>query len=134
MHDTGLVQDYQLSVRVNILDPVFLEKFFEHLHNWEGCEDWEDKADKLEQIEASRQQSEKSILDQIAQAQQQWQEAMATLKDPTIPKTKQMKIDLADTCAGLEGKTAQLQQDLTALEDKEEEDDEVIQYQIYTLL
>jgi hypothetical protein len=133
IHNTGFVQDYQLSVHVDILDPLFLEKFFEHLHHWKGCEDWEDKEDKIDQIMANRRQSEQTILDQIAQAQQQWQEAMATLKDPTIPKTNQMKIDLADTCAGLEGKIAQLQQDLEKLT-VEEDGDEVIQYQIYTLL
>jgi len=130
MRDTGLVRDYQLSVHVDILDPPFVEKFLEHLRSWEGCEDWEDR---VQHIEENKHQRKQTILELIGQAQKQWQEVMTLLKDPNIPKTDQMKIDLATTCAGLEGKIAQLHEDLQLPEDEEQED-EVIQYQIYTLL
>ncbi|HEY3992104.1 MAG TPA: hypothetical protein VGM01_04400, partial [Ktedonobacteraceae bacterium] len=116
--------------QVRIIDPPFQEKFFEHLQTWKGVKGWEDR---VEQIEEGKVQREQTILGLIAQTQAQWQEAMDTLKDPTIPKTKQMRIDLSTTCQGLEEKIARLQVDLDQPPNKAE-DDEVIRYQIYTLL
>ncbi len=130
LRNTGLVYDYQLSVQVRIIDPLFQEKFFEHLQTWEGVAGWEDRE---EQIKEGKIQREKTILGLIEQAQQQWREAMGTLRDPTVPKTQQMKVDLTTTCQGLEEKLARLQADLEKPADEEEED-EAIQYEIYTLL
>jgi hypothetical protein len=57
---------------------------------------------------------------------------MAVLTNPKVPKTEQMQIALANDCAGLEAKIAKLEKDLDPPE--EEEDTEVILYQIHTLL
>src|SRR6266702_5856485 len=88
-------------------------------------------SDKL--LEKSIEQRKQTIRNLIAQAQSQWQESMSTLKNPRIPKTEQMQIDLAKTCAGLEGKIADLEKDLNQPA-SEEEEDQRIQYRIYTLL
>ena len=115
---------------VALIDSAFLEKFIERLKGWEGCEDWEDK---IEHLRAQRERKKQTIHNLIAEAQRRWQEAMATLKDPNIPKTTQMKIDLANECAGLENKIAKLQQDVLAT-DTNQEEEELVQYEIYTLL
>ena len=135
MYRSIIIGDYaqfhRFAVPIARIDAPFLEKFFEHLRNWEGCEDWEDK---LEERVKAQQSREGTILNLIDQAQRQWQEAMATLKDPNIPKTTQMKIDLAKTCEGLEWKITELQSQLAPVPQDEEEEDEKIQYEIYTLL
>jgi hypothetical protein len=115
---------------VPALDPLFLTKFFEHLRSWEGYSGWEDKIAQLEQLREGR---VATINKQINQARRQWQEAMDTLKNPDIRKTPQMRIDLANTCAGLEQTIASLEAD-AAKSVTEEEEDELTQYQIYTLL
>ena len=125
-----VIRNHILALTVQFLDSLFLSKFFEKLRSWEGFTGWEDK---IVQMEKLRESQIKSINRQIREAQRQWQEAMSTLKNPDIPKTPQMKIDLAKTCAGLEKTIAQLEADV----DKpvsEEEEDERTQYQIYTLL
>ncbi len=126
----GLAGDHILSLIVSFLDNLFLEKFFEHLRAWQGFDDWEDKIEQLDKLREAR---IATIQRQIATAKAQWQEAMATLKDPTIPKTAQMKIDLAKTCAGLEQTIAALEKDAQESV-TEDEEDELTQYQIYTLL
>src|SRR5690349_20733656 len=87
----------------------------------------------IELIEKQRKEEKQTIIQLIQQAKLQWQESMDTLKNPGIPKTEQMKIDLANTCAGLEEKIAMLEKDLDTPANEEEED-EITQYQIYTLL
>jgi len=121
---------YKFSVLIRSIDEPFLERLFEKLRTWQGCEDWEDK---IEQIQQNRESVTKSIREQIEQARKQWQESMSTLKNPNIRKTEQMKIDLANTCADLEFKIATLEKDLNPT-DEEKLEDEEIQYQIYTLL
>jgi len=118
------------ALPAKIIDSAFRKKLFEHLQAWKGCEDWEEQ---LEQIEKSIEQRKQTILNLLAEAKRQWQESMSTLKNPNIPKTEQMKIDLAQTCAGLEGKIAELEKDLNQPV-SEEEEDQRIQYRIYTLL
>ncbi len=115
---------------VAIIDRAFREKFFEHLRAWKGYDDWEEQ---VEQLEKSIEQRKQTIRNLIVSAQSQWQESMSTLKNPNIPKTEQMKIDLAKTCAGLEEKLADLEKDLNQPV-SEEEEDQRIQYRIYTLL
>ncbi len=100
------------------------------MHAWKGCEDWEDKIEQKIELQKSRERLIRSAIDE---AQQRWNESMTTLKDPTIPKTYQMKLDLANECAGLEAKIQQLQKDLEPAEDEEAADEE-IQYEIYTIL
>ncbi|EFH87001.1 SANT/Myb domain-containing protein [Ktedonobacter racemifer] len=58
---------------------------------------------------------------------------MATLSDPDIPKSKQMKIDYANQAAGLEQKIHQWEIELAAPL-TEGDDDEITLYQIHSLL
>jgi len=124
-------QHHRFSIPIRPIDAAFLEKFLERLHSWEGCEDWEDKREQEEKSKTSREQTINSL---IAEAQRRWQESMAVLKNPNIKKTEQMQIDLANECAGLEAKIAELQNQLIPPKKEEEEEDERIQYEIYTLL
>ncbi|HYU76622.1 MAG TPA: recombinase family protein [Ktedonobacteraceae bacterium] len=130
LQNSGLVNDYKLSVKVEIIDPLFLGKFFEHLRSWKGYENWEERLEQMEKIKEHREQT---ILSLIAEAQRQRRETMSILDDPDVPKTKQMKIEYAMKIAGLEEKIQQLKNDLTPAVDEEEEDEKV-QYTIYTLL
>jgi hypothetical protein len=128
----SLTSEYEVSVAVAKLDEIFLEKFLARAQSIDPDKfsDWEDK---IEQKQKIREQRMQRIQDQIDQAQSQWQESMDSLKDPDIPKTKQMKIDLANTCAGLEEKIAKLQNDLQTSAEDDTEDEEVI-YEISTLI
>jgi len=130
MEYTKLAKASVFALPAEIIDSAFRKKLFEHLRAWKGYDDWEEQ---LEQIERSVEQRKQTILDLLAEAKRQWQESMSTLKNPNIPKTEQMKIDLALTCQGLEKKIAELEKDLQQ-PISEEEEDQRIQYRIYTLL
>lgn len=128
---TGLVViNHILSINVSVLDPLFLARFFEQLRNWKGYTNWEEQ---MEQLQKQREERVNIIKRQIAQARRQWQESMDILKNPDIRKTTQMRIDLGDTCAGLEQRIADLEKDLEERLEGEE-DDTVTQYKIPTLL
>src|SRR5215469_12603 len=126
----GLVLDEQFTVSISTIDGEFLNKFFEHLRKWQGYEDW---SERLEQKVRKEEARKHQINGLIAQAQERWDYNMATFKDPSIPKTPRMKQELANECAGLEGKIAQWQQDLQTIDDPELADEQT-QYEIYTLL
>ncbi len=130
----ALHNEHFFHLQIPVIDSAFLEKFFERLNSWEGCDDWQEKMEeRLAAKQASQEERKKLIQKQINNAQRQREETMNILDDPDVPKTKQMKIDYAKKIAGLEGKIAQLHEDLH-LPANEEQEDEVIQYQIYSLL
>jgi hypothetical protein len=129
-----LAQEYRYAVKVKLLDTSFLEKFFERIGALKKLDDWEDKlTERLAAKEAAKAYHKSLIQKQIKDAQRQRQETMDILADPEIPKTKQMKIDYAHKVAGLEAKIAEWENELEAPED-EEEDDEIVLYEIHSLL
>ncbi len=135
-NDAGLRHNYNFSVLVRTLDPIFLERFLERVESIDPAQfgDWEDEIDRQREAKKKlEEQRQRLIKDQIAEAKRKWQESMGVLKNPNIPKTEQMQIDLANECAGLEGKIAKLQKDLNPTAKEEEEEDEIL-YQIHTIL
>src|SRR5947209_5167439 len=90
--------------------------------------------DLLPQTLTEKAQSEKDVRNKriqksIKEAEKRWQEAMGVLKNPKIPKTEQMTIDLAQTCAGLEARIKEWKAELTP---KAEEDENQALYKIHT--
>jgi len=135
-NDAGLRHNYNFSILVRTLDPIFLERFLERVESIDPARfsDWEDELDKQRETKQKlEERREQLIKDQIADAKRRWQESMGVLKNPNVPKTEQMQIDLANECAGLEGKIAKLQKDLNPTPKEEEEEDEIL-YQIHTIL
>jgi hypothetical protein len=130
----SLLLTFRYSVCVEQLDSIFLEKFFERITMLEKLDDWKDKLDERQAAREAKQEYSKSLVQkQINNARRQRKEILDLLKDPDIPKTKQMKIDYAEQIAGLEEKIAQWESDLESTEG-EEEDEEVTLYEIHSLL
>ncbi|QBD77811.1 hypothetical protein EPA93_18150 [Ktedonosporobacter rubrisoli] len=121
---------FEFAFTVELIDSIFLSKFFERLEKWEGCEDWKEDLDQEQEQKEDIKQTIKGL---IAEAQEQWDHNMRLLKNAKIPKTEQMEADLASECAKLEKRIAKLKQDLEHAKEKVEPDEE-IQYAIYTLL
>jgi hypothetical protein len=120
---------FGFTVSVATIDAMFLEKLFAHIDELEDvCLDWKDTIVKAQSEKEAR---NKRITKSIKEAQKIWQETMAVLKNPNIPKTEQMQIDLANTCAGLEAKIQEWQTELTP---KEEENENQALYKIHTLI
>ncbi len=135
-NDAGLRHNYNFSVLVRTLDPLFLDRFLERVESIDPARfnDWADQLDEEREAKKKREERrEQLIKEQIADAKRKWQESMGVLKNPNIPKTEQMQIDLANECAGLEGKIAKLQKDLNHTAKEEEEENEIL-YLIYTIL
>jgi DNA invertase Pin-like site-specific DNA recombinase len=130
MRYTGLQYEHGLVVTVEDIDRVFKERLFYHLRNWTGCDDWEEQVSLKEQAEIQR---NKQIQKLIEQARSDREETLGVLTDRTIPKTPQMKIDLAKKCGGLEMKIAKFERDLEVTPDQALAD-ERMQHKIYTLL
>src|SRR2546423_2803691 len=112
------------------MDTIFKDRLFYHLRNWIGCDDWEEQLSLKEQAELNRKQQIQHLIDQ---ARKDREETLDILTDRTIPKTTQMKLDLAHKCKGLEEKIAKFERDLAITPDQELAD-EKLQYKIYTLL
>jgi len=127
---TLLGKEYVFALPAPMIDSVFLDKFFEQLLGWKGCEDWEDKIENLRTNKEGRKQTIRNL---IADATEKWNESMGIMKNPRIPKTEKMLIDLSNECKGLEKKIAKLEQDLISPE-ADHEEEEIMQYKIYTLL
>jgi hypothetical protein len=120
---------FGFTVSVHTIDAMFLEKLLERVIDLEKvCPDWQDTIVKMQSEKETR---NKRIHKSIKEAQQRWQEAMSVLKNPKIQKTEQMQIDLASTCAGLEMRIKQWQEELTP--DAEEEENQAL-YKIHTLI
>ncbi|QBD80586.1 hypothetical protein EPA93_33290 [Ktedonosporobacter rubrisoli] len=134
---TGLSTKHRFSIDVEQVDNIFKEKLLERLNSLERPEDWQDWEDKLEERQATKEaaleEQRNLIRKQIHDAQKKREAAFELLQDPDIPKTKQMKIDLAEKIAGLEGKVAQFENDLDTLKEKEQ-DEEVTLYEIHSLV
>jgi DNA invertase Pin-like site-specific DNA recombinase len=126
----GLQYAHGLVVPVEDIDPVFQERLFSHLRNWTGCDDWEEQLSLKEQAELNRRYQIQKL---IEQARGDREETLDILTDKSIPKTPQMKLDLANKCRGLEERIAKFERDLAVTPDQELAD-EKIQYRIYTLL
>src|SRR5260370_2129138 len=127
---TLLGKEYVFALPAPMIDSVFLDKFFEQLLGWKGCEDWEDK---IENLRTNKEGTKQTIRNLIADATEKWNESMGIMKNPRIPKTEKMLIDLSNECKGLEKKIAKLEQDLISPE-ADHEEEEIMQYKIYTLL
>ncbi len=135
-NDAGLHHNYNFSVLVRTLDHIFLERFLARVESIDPTlfSDWEDAIVKQRLANKAQElRREQLIRDQIAGAERKRQEVLAVLTNPDIPKTKQMKIDLANECAGLEGRIAKLHTDLNPTDNGEEDVEEIL-YQIYTIL
>ena len=130
MQYKGLQYAHGLVVPVEDIDPVFQERLFFHLRNWTGCDDWEEQISLKEQAEINRRQQIQKL---INQARSDREETLDILTDRTIPKTAQMKVDLANKCKGLEERIAKFERDFE-ITPGQELADEKIQYRIYTLL
>ncbi|MEO8954422.1 MAG: recombinase family protein [Ktedonobacteraceae bacterium] len=130
MQYTGLGYEHGLVVPVVDIDPIFQERLFYHLRHWTGCDDWEEQLSVKEHAELNRKQQIQKLIDQACSDREG---TLDILTDRTIPKTPQMKRDLAAKCKGLEGKIAKFERDLDITPDQELAD-EKIQHKIYTLL
>ncbi len=113
-------------------DGIFLEKFFERLQSWKGCEEWEDtyleqKAEKAK----VRQKQEQLIKRQIKEAGEKMQEIQGTISTPGCPKS--LKEKLFVDYERLEKKKTELEGELIP-DPTAEEDDEELLFQIHTLL
>jgi len=126
----GLGYEHGLVVPVADIDPLFQERLFYHLRNWTGCDDWEEQLSLKKQAELYRKQQIQKLIDQ---ARSDREGILDILTDRIIPKTPQMKRDLAAKCKGLEERIAKLESDLEITPDQELADEQ-IQYKIYTLL
>ena len=127
-HQGLLFIDHKFVIYVKTIDRVFLEKFFEHLEHWQGCEEWEDK---IVQKQEERQRRENLIKKQIKDAEAKMAAILDTLNTPGCPKS--MKTDLFKKYEGLEKKKAELERDLREDPNAAENDEETL-YEIGTLL
>ncbi len=125
---------YRYGVNAKEFENFFLEKLFERIKVLEHLE-WSDKASEQPNDKAkAREEAKKNIKKQIDHAKRQKAEMQDTLDDPDIPKTKQMKIDYATKIGGLEGQINQWQLELKKLDEEKDEDEEVILFEIQSLL
>ena len=115
-----LTREEYLSVHVATIDSVFLDKFFERLQEWSMRGELAEWREREKQAHDSHEEHNKSIRRSIKQAEARRHEMMNILSDPEIPKTKQMRIDYATQIAGLEGKMAELEQELQVTPEEEE--------------
>ena len=113
------------------IDQVFLDKFYERLHEWSERGELAEWRERKKQEQDAREEQRKSIRKSIKQAQARRQELMDILSDPEIPKTKQMRIDYAMQVAGLEGKITEFENELKTLPDTE---DNATLYRIWDLI
>jgi len=120
---------FGFTVSVETIDSMFLQKLFERIQAIEA--EYLDWQDTLVQAQTEKEARNNRIKKSIKEAQKLWQEAMTVLKNPNVPKTEQMQIDLANTCAGLEAKMQQWQAELTP---KEADEEQKAMYDIHTLV
>src|SRR6266487_5047669 len=103
-HQGLLFIDHKFVIYVKTIDRVFVEKFFERLEHWQGCEESEDK---IVQKQEERQRRENLIKKQIKDAEAKMAAILDTLNTPGCPKS--MKTDLFKKYEGLEKKKAELE-------------------------
>jgi len=120
---------FGFTVSVETIDGMFLQKLFERIQTIEA--EYLDWQDTIVQAQTEKEARNNRIKKSIKEAQKLWQEAMTVLKNPNVPKTEQMQIDLAGTCAGLEAKIQQWQAELTP---KVADEEQKALYDIHTLV
>jgi DNA-directed RNA polymerase subunit F len=126
-----LTREEYLSVAASHIDRLFLGKFFERLQEWSTRGELAEWRERQKLAHESHEEHNKNVRKSIKQAHARRQEIMDTLADPEIPKTKQMRIDYAQQVAGLEGKIAELEEELKILPDEE---DSTALYRIWDLI
>ena len=125
----GLILPQQkFVIAIRTIDAVFLEKFFEHLSLWQGCEDWEDT---IEQQMEERLRRETLIRKQIKDAGNKMDRILDTINTEGCPKS--MKTELFNQYEGLEKKKAELEADLRQDQALHESNEKIL-YEIGTLL
>jgi hypothetical protein len=117
----------RFALSIKHIDAVFLEKLFERLRKWEGCEDWEDK---IEQKREAREVKTQLIKRQIREIDEKLTEIEDTVNTPGCPKS--LKTKLFHDYEGLEAKKQELQTELKEDPEHEMEDDEIL-FQIESL-
>lgn len=126
---TWMKRTHGFSIEHSIIDSAFLEMLFLRITTLE--EHFTDWKDTIEQANKRIENRRTSVTASVKEARRLWTHNMKLLKNPDVPKTEQMEIDLAKTIAGLEARIADLEKQLTP---KQEESEAITLYQIHTLI